>query len=176
MGRTRALTLITVLIGAAFLYLPALVTLHAQQDNAFSCSLVFGATVRQGPSAGTVLTGTLDITLDATGALTGKLTQENQVEVHVTGQVTGQAINLVFELGGNGDKTGAYIFGVGTALQNLRAEDCGSLLGGPFVGPKPRDSGDWLAAAASSSDPNGYTQQYYNTFGYVPAKSNITSP
>ena len=104
------------------------------------CMIDFEATVRQGPSSGVALRGIFDFKVDATGTLYGKLVQEQGGEILAAGQVNGRAVNLVFSLGE--DQT---VFGVGTAKAKVTNDTCGLELGGPFVGPAPADSGDWLA-------------------------------
>jgi hypothetical protein len=104
------------------------------------CMIDFEATVRQGPSSGVALRGIFDFKVDATGTLYGKLVQEQGGEILAAGQVNGRAVNLVFSLGE--DQT---VFGVGTAKVKITNDTCGLELGGPFVGPAPADSGDWLA-------------------------------
>lgn len=104
------------------------------------CVVHFEATVRQGPSAGVELIGMFDFKVGPTGVLHGKLLQGDQSELQVAGQVVGRAVNLVFILA-----EGKYIFGVGTALNQIKNYGCGGVLGGPFVGPEPGDAGDWLA-------------------------------
>jgi hypothetical protein len=105
------------------------------------CLVEFEATVRQGPSTGMALTGTFDFKVDATGTLHGKLLQANQSEIMAGGQVNGRAINLVFIAG-----KAKYIFGVGTSQSKMANDSCGTIMGGPFVGPEPGDAGDWLAS------------------------------
>jgi len=104
------------------------------------CMIDFEATVRQGPSNGVALLGVFDFKVDKEGVLYGKLMQENGGEIMAAGQVIGRAVHLVFDLGE--DQT---VFGVGTAKVRITNDTCGLELGGPFVGPQPGDSGDWLA-------------------------------
>ena len=108
------------------------------------CSMAFEATVRQGPSTGLALAGLLDFSLAAGGSLTGTLTLKDQTEAQVVGQVNGRAINLIVH------PPKAFVFGVGTAFEPIAGEACGKILGGPFVGPKPGDTGDWLAGGRGS--------------------------
>lgn len=110
------------------------------QPGPVHCLLNFEATVRQGPSKGVTLKGVFDFKVDETGNLHGKLLQNDQSEVLAAGQVIGRAIHLVFAVGKDQD-----IFGVGTAKTKINNDTCGLALGGPFVGPAPGDSGDWLA-------------------------------
>ena len=103
------------------------------------CNMAFEATVHQGPSTGLALVGLLDFSLGAGGSLTGTLTLKDQTEAQVVGQVNGRAIHLIVH------PQKAFVFGVGTAFEPIAGEACGKILGGPFVGPKPGDAGDWLA-------------------------------
>ena len=176
MTKKIILLLVVLVSGATLFSLASTSVLQAQQNNAVSCSLLFVATVHQGPSTGTKLDGTLDFTVDAAGALSGKVTQTNPPEITGEGQVTGRAINLILNLGMNGSGLGQYVFGVGTALDPIQSKTCGNLLGGPFVGPQPGDSGDWVAANMDSN-PDGI-RNVINSFGYefpgnvAPANSN----
>ena len=100
----------------------------------------FDATVRQGPSAGTEVSGDLTIEISADGTLSGDLKPASGgADITVTGQATGRAINLAFDLG-KISGVEQYLFGVGTVAGDI----CDSPTGGPFVGPQPGDSGDWL--------------------------------
>lgn len=110
------------------------------QPGPVHCLVDFEATVRQGPSSGVSLKGVFDFKVDETGSLYGKLLQGDQSEVLAAGQVIGRAIHLVFAVSKDQD-----VFGVGTAKTKINNDTCGIALGGPFVGPTPGDSGDWLA-------------------------------
>ena len=118
--------------------------LHAQEStpSVTPCNVLFEATVRQGPSSGTDLKGTLQVTIDETGAISGNLVIDANTRFPVYGQVNGRAINLALDLS-TAKKPGVYVFGVGTALDPIQSQNCGTALGGPFVGPQPGDSGDW---------------------------------
>ncbi len=123
------------------------------QPGPVHCLIDFEATVRQGPSSGLALKGSFDFKVRESGFLYGTLLQGDQPEIQVGGQVNGRAINLIFVVGEN-----KYIFGVGTTLSPIKNEECGMVLGGPFVGPEPGDAGDWLAFGkvdAPSSAPPG---------------------
>lgn len=116
------------------------------------CNILFEASIRQGPSTGTAMMGSLDFKLDQQGNLSGTLTLKDQTEIPVVGQVTGRAVNLAMQLGDR-----AYVFGVGTAFKNIDNEECGYALGGPFAGPKPGDMGEWLAVGhGTPSSTPGY--------------------
>ena len=110
------------------------------QPGPVHCLLDFEATVRQGASKGVTLKGVFDFKVDETGSLYGKLLQGDQGEILAAGQVIGRAIHLVFAVSKDQD-----VFGVGTAKTKITNDTCGIALGGPFVGPTPGDSGDWLA-------------------------------
>lgn len=110
------------------------------QPGPVHCMIDFEATVRQGPSKGVTLKGIFDFKVDEQGTLYGKLLQADQSQVLAAGQVVGRAIHLVFAVSKEQD-----VFGVGTAKTTINNDTCGVALGGPFVGPAPGDSGDWLA-------------------------------
>jgi hypothetical protein len=103
------------------------------------CLVDFEAAVRQGPSTGITLQGVLDFKVNELGTLHGMLLQADQSQILVAGQVEGRAIHLVFVVGEQ-----KFVFGVGTTLNQIKNDECGVALGGPFVGPEPGDSGDWL--------------------------------
>lgn len=103
------------------------------------CQVDFEAAVRQGPSTGLMLQGLLDFKVNASGTLHGVLLQSDQSQILAAGQVDGRAIHLVFVVGDQ-----KFVFGVGTTLNQIENDECGVALGGPFVGPEPGDSGDWL--------------------------------
>lgn len=111
------------------------------QANPTCVSQAFEVDVVQGPDKGLALDGSLTLSLAPDGSLTGTFTPEKGAAVQVVGQATGRAINLVFDLGK--DKTAAmkYIFGVGTAVNDLKT--CDGRVGGMFVGPQNEDSGYW---------------------------------
>ncbi len=135
---------------AAFTFAPSV--LRAQEAtpestpeaNMTTCNVPFEATVRQGPSSGTDLKGTLQVTIDDTGALTGNVVIDAETSFPVYGQVNGRAINMALDMS-TAKNPGVYVFGVGTAIDPIQSDTCGTALGGPFVGPQPADSGDWLA-------------------------------
>lgn len=110
------------------------------------CTSAFEATVHQGPSAGLALTGTLNIVVKDDGALDGQLTLADGSHIATVGQANGRAINLMLTT-----PAGQAIFGVGTAAQPI--SQCGGLLGGPFVGPQPGDSGDWVIEGEEKEPP-----------------------
>ncbi len=114
--------------------------LDDQQQQSQVCMRQFEMTVRQGPSAGLQLAGTLVLNVEPSGSINkGSLVLESGGEVRVTGQVTGRAINLLFDIG-----DGRLLFGVGT-LENYISL-CTGAMGGPLVGPRPGDLGDWAAS------------------------------
>ncbi len=114
------------------------------QDGTTSCSVSFKANVRSGPSSGTTLDGQLNISIDASGVITGNVVQEGKDDIPVVGQVTGRAINMALDLS-TAENPALFVFGVGTSLDPIQSDSCGTALGGPFVGPGDSDSGDWLA-------------------------------
>jgi hypothetical protein len=116
----------------------------AAQAGAARLLMDFRATVRQGPHAGLILQGILDLPLTDTGAVdAGVLTQPDESTLPVVGQITGRSVSLLFNLGEAG-----LVYGVGTS--QFPANVGGGVLGGPFVGPGDGDSGDWAATAGDS--------------------------
>lgn len=118
-----------------FLNLPAILQ---AEENVFHCDVGFEATIRQGPSAETTLLGDLEFDLDDTGSLIGQFLVEDGTQILIAGQVVGHSISMIFDLGDE-----RYIYGVGVSLRDVRSDDCGGPMGGPFVGPGEGDSGDW---------------------------------
>lgn len=124
------------------------------------CLFPFEATVRRGPDAGLSLDGLLALGLTPAGAVDhGQLVKADGTTVPVVGQVTGRAVNLLFEVG-----TGQTVYGVGTAAEDLRSA-CATLmrqhlyapmpaLGGPLVGPKGDDSGEWATCCCPAASNN----------------------
>lgn len=107
----------------------------------------FEADIRQGPTKGLRLYGTLRLTASAAGVLSGGLRSEDgQVYVEVSGRVKGRAINLAFDFGYSG-RTQAYLFAVGTLWEPFSA--CSGMMGGLFTGPQQGDIGDWWVGASS---------------------------
>jgi len=104
------------------------------------CGYEFEARVVQGPDLGTTLAGRLALEINPAGSLNGVLVGNDGTQINVVGQATGRAVNLVFDLGG-----GLNVFGVGTAQQPVDA--CQGVMGGPFAGPHPGSTGDWIARA-----------------------------
>jgi hypothetical protein len=114
----------------------------AAEEGGHICIAPFEATVRQGPDTGTSYVGTLALGISPSGAIDeGVMVLEDGTSISVVGQADGHAVNLLFTVA-----EGQYLFGVGTAEANL--DDChGALagtMGGPFVGPQPGESGDWI--------------------------------
>src|SRR3954471_8700775 len=95
---------------------------------AATCTTNFEATVYQGPSAGTKLTGDFNLRISSIGELSGVLHTADDKDVTVTGQANGHALNLVFNVGDQ-----QYIFGSGAA--QLPVYECASVWGGGFTGP-----------------------------------------
>ena len=121
-------------------------TPEATETGITTCNVPFEATVRQGPSSGTTLNGQLDVTIDASGVIEGNVILPDNSEIPVMGQVDGRAINMALDLS-TAEQPGVYVFGVGTAIDPIQSDTCGTALGGPFVGPAKGDSGDWLAGS-----------------------------
>lgn len=97
----------------------------------------FEATVYGGPDRGLTLRGTLRLRVPRSGGgAVGTLTRKNGSVVPVSGQIQGHAVNLFFQVGG-----GRHIFGVGTAGYDSSQKRWA--VGGPLVGPRRGDSGDW---------------------------------
>lgn len=136
-------------------YFGSTFALSAQaQSEGVTCSLPFEATVYAGPSTGTTLAGTFTFSFDADGGITGILTQDGQPDILVLGQAVGRAIHLAFDLS-TLENPGVLIFGTGTAIDPVASELCGTVSGGPFVGPAKGDSGEWLLGTAGSNAAKG---------------------
>lgn len=136
--KTAGVLLVGVFI-ASLVVVQGAIAAHGQtaQLGAQQCNGQFEATVRQGPDRSQVLLkGALRLQISPSGSLSGSLASQKGAAVNVSGQANGQAINLFFDLGG-----GKRFFGVGTAEHEVRL--CRGAMGGPFVGPRPGDSGDW---------------------------------
>jgi hypothetical protein len=152
MATKRIQTVFLFALLAVSVYFGSTFALSAQaQSEGVNCSMPFEATVYAGPSTGTSLVGTLSFTFDEEGGITGTLEQDGQPEILVLGQADGRAINLVFDLS-TLENPGVFIFGVGTAIDPVDSELCGTVSGGPFVGPGKGDSGDWLAGGSTGSN------------------------
>ena len=109
----------------------------------------FEATVRQGPDAGTSYTGFLALFVAPDGGIdSGAFATTDGRTVPVVGQANGRAVNLVLALGS--DQT---IYGVGTSATDLAT--CHGwhqgAMGGPLVGPKAADFGDWAVAEITTA-------------------------
>jgi hypothetical protein len=114
----------------------------------------FEATVRAGPDSGLSLRGRLRLGADRNGQITGLLAPTHGHVVPVAGQFTGNAINLVFYLG-----SGTHVFGVGTIGRDPGAKQ--AFAGGPLVGPRTGDSGDWDVTSFNASGCNDeHTYEY----------------
>jgi hypothetical protein len=113
------------------------------------CQYKFDATVREGPSAGTNVGGTLVLVQakpDDAGSFKGAVVPPGvQVAgaqfVPVTAQVNGKDVTLTFSLA-----DGSQITGTGTTEAGIG--DCRGTMSGSFTGPKANDKGDWLGGAA----------------------------
>jgi hypothetical protein len=113
--------------------------ISAAQGTAFHCDMGLEATIYQGPSAGLAMLGDLQFDVEDDGSLIGSyILEDGSASFPIAGQVNGRAINLIITVA-----EGQYIYGVGTALNDIISEDCGTAMGGPFVGPEAGDSGQW---------------------------------
>ena len=105
--------------------------------EATACGGRFEATVRQGPSAGLVFVGQLEVQAAPSGQAKAVLRLRDGTTLPATGHVTGQALNLIFVV-----RQDTYLFGVGTSQRDFH--ECAGIWGGPFVGPEQGDIGDWV--------------------------------
>ncbi len=100
----------------------------------------FEATVREGPSAGTMVSGALTLIEEEDGSLSGKLESKDasgaETAIEVVGKVTGSDIALTFMMEG-----GAKIEGTGALSADF--EGCPEPIVGELVGPMAGDKGDW---------------------------------
>lgn len=139
------------------------------------CVQAFEATVRQGPSAGRTIAGTLTLGVEPSGSLTGLLLPEGTVvpttpeagapddAIEVVGQANGRAVNVLLMI-----EDGQPIYGVGTSQNDLVT--CDGLLGGSFVGPLEGDSGDWVSTSLPplpSKPQKGHEDACYGCTSYV---------
>jgi hypothetical protein len=131
-----------VILSSSLAALPSLVNAQATPQV---CQFPFEATVLQGQSKGTSVSGDMTLNIDQDGGFTGTLVRTDKTEVPVSGQITGRAINLVMELARvTDDSAGSYVYGTGVALNPIMGDpDCGGPLGGTFAGPKSNDLGSW---------------------------------
>lgn len=101
------------------------------------CRFPFDGTVYRGPDAGLRLSGELTLTIGAGGDTTGVLVGATGQQTRMVGQVLGRSLTVLFALGG-----GRFLSGLGTADSPI-AGCAFTVLFGPFVGPRPDDSGTW---------------------------------
>jgi len=101
-----------------------------------TCALPFHAHVYNGPHAGLLLSGTLQLAIDDSGSTTGIL-QTSDHSIGVIGQVTGRTLAVLLNLA-----NGTHISAVGTADDDIRGCQFGVIFG-PLVGPDLDDSGSW---------------------------------
>ena len=123
------------------LFLSACASTSASAKSAsttsFNCAFKqFSAVVYEGPDKGLSVEGQLTLQVNQSGSLTGTLKQTKGSDVLVVGQANGRAINLIFDLGKS-----RLLFGVGTLQQDIHT--CEGAAGGPLVGPRGADSGNW---------------------------------
>src|SRR5262249_23730385 len=104
---------------------------------AATCSSKFEATVYQGPSAGTKLTGDFDMRISSIDEGTALVHRADNNDIQVSGQGNRQSINLVFNVGDQ-----QYLSGSGAG--ELPIYECAGVWGGGFTGPQGGDSGDWI--------------------------------
>jgi hypothetical protein len=103
----------------------------------------FEATIHRGPDAGLMVQGVLQLGHNKSNEVMGQVVRKRGSAIPVSGQLNGLAINLVFYLG-----HGQHVFGVGTVGQDPGMKHW--FMGGPLVGPKPGDSGDWFLASTGT--------------------------
>ena len=123
------------------LFLAACASTSASATSAsttsFNCTFKqFSAVVYEGPDKGLSVEGQLTLQVNQSGSLTGTLKQTKGSDIPVVGQANGRAINLIFDLGQS-----RLLFGVGTLQQDIHT--CAGAAGGPLVGPRGADSGNW---------------------------------
>ncbi len=132
------LAILAVLVTSAAVVSAQAATPQAQ-GQPYDCGMGFKASVNYGPDTGLTLDGQLGLNFDANGGVTGMyMSKDGKTQYPIAGQVTGRAINLAFNIGKN-----KFVYGVGTAWEDIMAGNCGTALGGPLVGPKVGDMGDW---------------------------------
>jgi hypothetical protein len=133
------------LIVAVPLTRPVAAASHSQAHARATLAIHFTAKVYNGPDKGMLLNGTLSLHIaPGTGATTGSLIRMDGMRVPVGGRVQNGAVNLFFDLSRQN-----HLFGVGTMVYYTPTMQM--LLGGPLVGPRPGDSGDWAANGHISS-------------------------
>lgn len=112
-------------------------------EQVVTCTMLFEAVVREGPSAGLALRGLLQLPVPGEdGALAGRLYPEDgeggylDEPVGVVGQAEPDAVSLRFTTA-----EGAVLEGTGPLPAPL--ESCPEPLEGPLTGPEADDAGDW---------------------------------
>jgi hypothetical protein len=122
-----------------------------------TCRLSVVATVRVGPSTGTLfqgnvpgqLRGDLSFSLGQGGAIdSGRLRLEGGADLPAVGQATGRALDLRVQAG-----IGQTLVFDGTAEQPL--DRCTGAVDGLFTGPQAGDIGDWHATASAIGGTGG---------------------
>jgi hypothetical protein len=124
-----------------------------------TCRLTIVATIRIGPSAGTIfqgsvpgqLQGELSFGISQGGAIdTGSLKLEGGTNLPAVGQATGRALNLRVQAG----ISQTLVFD-GTGEQPF--DRCSGAVDGLFTGPQVGDIGDWHATASAIAGTGGGT-------------------
>ena len=111
----------------------------AAQEVDYDCVVGFKAGVHYGPNSGLALDGLLALKYDEDGGVSGIYESlDGTTQYSLIGEVDGHSVSLAFDLGDD-----QYVFGVGTAWDDMRGENCGQVVGGPLVGPQESDMGDW---------------------------------
>jgi hypothetical protein len=117
--------------------LPALAGIAHARAKPLHYEGPFVAQIYRGPDSGLRVAGALTLSISrSSGHATGTVVRVSGSVVRVQGRVRGGAINLAFNLGG-----GKYLFAVGAAFPEPRLHKV--VMGGPLVGPRRADSGDW---------------------------------
>jgi hypothetical protein len=117
----------------------------------FTCIFMkFSVTIHYGPDTGLSLQGDLPLVITAQGSVSGAIHSSKGQDVQIVGQANGRAINLLFNLGNE-----KVLFAVGTLLNDIQV--CKGMAGGPVVGPRDADSGDWCGHLAKGPGEGGVT-------------------
>lgn len=108
-----------------------------EAETSFVCETGIEAGLTQGPDSPLDLSGTLRLTVAPDSSFAGTLTlkKDNSV-VKVTGMGTGRGIDMVFDPG-----NGKLLYAHGS--QQYAITECKGFVGGPLVGPRYGDMGDW---------------------------------
>jgi hypothetical protein len=123
-------------------FAPRPLTAAAQEISV--CNVPIQAQVYNGPHAGLVLSGSLQLVIEASGSTNGLLQTEQGETLAATGQTTGRMLGLLLNL-----PDGTHVSAVGTADADLQTCQF-SIIFGPLVGPAADDSGSWTGVAPSA--------------------------